>query len=359
VSRTFQRMALILLAPLLAFAMAARAALPAPPDAETGSLSPDLLESIERLDSADWQTREAADYELRDDDEVSLRDLEIALQTLDLSPEQRLRLLRVAGEEFLRVPRAAMGIRSSGAAGPGAGAGVEIIPAAQAGFHAHEVLNPGDRIVEADGVRIREFDDLRAAILRHDAGGVMQVTLIRMGRRMHVEVQLGDYGNLNNAAGLEPRILSRAWDLRSSEYDLTAHALANVADSGLTKAEWEGLGGEAYGNDSTRITTRTAHAARVRGQAEDPPAPGLRVGGSGRPFDPDAQPSQPQLSDLSVLRSSRARKIAQLAARESRLEDPDLSPRQKNALARQISRLRNDIAALERQIIERQALRSP
>jgi len=351
------RSGMIVAAGLLAASTAVGSSDPPRPAGDGGSVDPGLRESVEMLDSADWTARETAEVELRAARSFTLDDFETALESLELSAEQRLRLLEVARARFQETPRAAMGIRADRRTE--SGTGVPVIPIEESGFHAHKVLEPGDRIIEADGIPIRDFDDLRAAILRHDMGEIMQAVVLREGRRVEVRIRLGDYGALPRAAPLEPQIMGRAWSIRARDYDLVSALRGGVVDTGLTEAEWERLG---RGVGSGRGSGEDPRRSRRRGARDNESAPpGLRVGGAGKPFDPARTRPRPQIRDanragleaqLVVLRD-REQQIENLRAR---LENVNLTPGQKEAVLRQIALLERNVRVIRQRIEEQRRL---
>jgi hypothetical protein len=68
-----------------------------------------------------------------------------------------------------------------------------VVTGVQPGFPAAEVLQPGDRIVAADGKSFEAgftFEDFRGLVGRKRAGTVLQVTVMRSGKEMRTGVRL-------------------------------------------------------------------------------------------------------------------------------------------------------------------------
>ena len=170
---------------------------------------PPIAELVDRLDSPVFAAREQATADLLSRRDLTLENAEWLLTEPDLSPEQRLRLERVALEVFARGPRAALGIRFP----PESREGVRI-QEVLGEFPASEVLRAGDRITEADGLPITRQATFRAAILSHDPGEIMAMTLVRNGERLKVDVPLGSFAKLSGAASPRPGDLLAAWTLR-------------------------------------------------------------------------------------------------------------------------------------------------
>lgn len=172
---------------------------------------PPIAELVERLDSPVFAAREQATADLLSRRDLTLENAEWLLTEPGLSPEQRLRLERVALEVFARGPRAALGIRFP----PESREGVRI-QEVLGEFPASEVLRAGDRIIEADGLPISKQATFRAAILSHAPGEVMAMRLIRNGERLRIDVPLGSFANLSGAASPRPGDLLAAWTLRQA-----------------------------------------------------------------------------------------------------------------------------------------------
>lgn len=129
----------------------------------------------------------------------------------DLSPEQKLWLDELALQVFARGPRAALGISFP----PDDRGGVRIMNVV-AGFPAADLLVAGDRILAADGLPLSRQAMLRAAILSHSPGEILELRVEREGKTLDISVPLGSFGNLRGAASPRPSDLVAAWTLRQT-----------------------------------------------------------------------------------------------------------------------------------------------
>lgn len=184
----------------------------------------DIADLVTKLDAPDLATREAATRALRvhvdgaDGNAAALTpedQLKLLLEqfrTRNLTLEQKTRLSLVARDLFIMTDRAGMGVSF------GMEVGEEGIPIAgtvkQAGFYAHEVLKPGDVIRAADGLPVRSRPEIRAAVLSHDPGDVMSLTILRGGTIRKVDLKLGSFAKLDRPELPENSTLDRAWNLR-------------------------------------------------------------------------------------------------------------------------------------------------
>lgn len=165
---------------------------------------------IDELGDASYQTRQHATVALESMRSLTLDAIEQLAVRGGLAAEQRYRLMRVGWSRFRTEPRAGMGI-SFGAA---ADRGVRLERTIQ-GFHAAEVLAPGDIILQADGQEVNQRSDLQSAILSHTPGETMTLRVLRGTTESRVEVRLGSYGDLNNGGYQLPEpILRAAWNFR-------------------------------------------------------------------------------------------------------------------------------------------------
>ncbi|MCA9287436.1 MAG: PDZ domain-containing protein, partial [Phycisphaerales bacterium] len=166
---------------------------------------------IALFDAEDYAARQNAAEFIMTTRSVELGTLLPHLRRDNLSPEARSRLNNIASLIFRVTPRAAMGVqfdRSSG--GPVIISAVVETPL----FRAHEVLEAGDQVLEADGTPIRTYDEFQAAILSHDPYGAMRLAIRRRGEIKRVIVPLGDFMRLGTAMMPTDQILEQAWERR-------------------------------------------------------------------------------------------------------------------------------------------------
>jgi hypothetical protein len=232
-------------------------------DGGTLDTRPPATELIARLDSPVFAARQRALADLLGRDELTLDAAEWMLTEPTLSPEQRLRLERLALEVFARGPRAAVGIRF-----PPETEGPVRIQEVLAGFPASVVLRAGDQILDADGMSMVRQATFRAAILSHAPGEVMPMTVLREGASFEVQVPLASFAALTGAAPPRPGDLLAAWTLRRAR-DAIEPLDAPVVPEPTTPEGAAGLpepGSSAW--------------ASAFGTGDAPP--GLRMGGQGR-----------------------------------------------------------------------------
>lgn len=187
--------------------------------------STDIADLVTKLDDPDLNTRESATRALRmhaDNfgpaadgaltQEEQLKLLLEQFRTRDLTLEQETRLSLIARDLFAMTDRAGMGVSfalEDGSGGVGIAGTIR-----QPGFYAHECLKPGDVIRTADGLPVRTRQEMRAAVLSHDPGDTMALTVLRGGTILKVDLKLGNFSNLGNPEIPEHRTIDRAWKLR-------------------------------------------------------------------------------------------------------------------------------------------------
>lgn len=186
----------------------------APAAAERG---PDVLEAlIADLSSPDFETRQRASDRLALDPAVTFADIERVLKTRHLPLEAHARLLTAARDRFRFSPRGAMGV----------GFNLRflqsriVIDRTYAPFPCHRILQPGDLIVEADGVRLHgptAQPTIQGLIVARDPGSVMKLVVRRGAEKLELDVPLGRFADLENS-NLDELRLARAWRTRSREY---------------------------------------------------------------------------------------------------------------------------------------------
>jgi hypothetical protein len=172
-----------------------------------------LSRLVELLDDSSWIVREQSTQMIGNPNEgFELSMIAPILERGDLSPEARQRLWIAARELFGRTTKAGLGV-GFGAIRDG---GVEIRTVVQEvdQFPAAAMLVPGDLIVRADGQPLLDSDDLRAMIISHDPGEILNVMVERGERVLDLDLPLGSYKFLRGAAPISPHIADRAITLR-------------------------------------------------------------------------------------------------------------------------------------------------
>lgn len=216
-------------------------ALPAEANPPTQSQSPmDVL--LDAFASDNYVEREAASaalLQLAPRDEVVIE----TLQTRDLLPEQRERLVGILRDRFLTGSRPALGIRMQ----PSARGGVEVVDVVHNGFPASEFLRPGDVIIRLGDADFRaqpSLDFLRQTILSFEPGETVRLRLIRGENELELNVPLGSFDALNAPSQLSQADLYSAWELRARRVGLMR-----------TIGRPIGMGGEAL---AVPVTSRPA-----------------------------------------------------------------------------------------------------
>lgn len=189
------------------------AAIPAAPDAQPART---LDELIADLSSPDFDTRQIATDRLMTDSAITFADLEAVLQTRELPIEAHARLSLAARERFRQTPRGAMGVGFN----LGSLRNRIVIDRTYAPFPCHQILEPGDVIVSADGVRLHgpmAQPTIQGLIVARDPGSVMKLVVRRGAEKLQLDVPLGRFADLENS-NLDPDRLVRAWRTRSRDY---------------------------------------------------------------------------------------------------------------------------------------------
>lgn len=169
---------------------------------------------VELLDSDDYVARQSAAEWIYSTPSIALPTIEPYLINASLSPETRSRLDAIGHILFTVTPRGAMGVQFERA-------GVAPIIIRQTVrdnpfFRAHEVLMPGDQVLQADGEPINTYDEFQGAILSHDPYETIRLEVLREGRTVELDVPLGDYMRLGNGTIPPEHVLRMAWDRRLS-----------------------------------------------------------------------------------------------------------------------------------------------
>ena len=214
------------------------------------------------------------------------------------------------------------------------------------------MLRRGDRIVEAQGHLVRDWDRFRALILSNDPGDTFEVLVVRDGETLDLAFQLGEYDNLDNPNPIESSILEEAWQIRvasSDGYD------GPSADTGFaTEPEWR--------------------KDKMLAQANWPQDPrNTRVRRSGRSMRPSATGQQARFDwgeyqqfgagvdgrdatavsrrrQLDIYRDYLAKQTALLEGLKQRLEDDGLDPQTRQSIVSRIEQKTSAIAHLKRWI---------
>lgn len=179
-----------------------------------------LARLIDQLNTGDFKARTQADRDLFDDQAITLPMLEQALKDRGAQStiDTRLRLTSAARVRFMQSPRAAMGIQFwQNRNLPGR----VVIERTFPEFKISKVLEPGDMIVEADGVSLKgplAQRRLQALIVSHDPGDVVPLTVRRGAHRLDLKAELGERETLPNASFVDPTVMERAWQVRSESY---------------------------------------------------------------------------------------------------------------------------------------------
>lgn len=196
---------------------AAIAAEPQPVEASPESASTASL--IQRLGSSVAGEREQSEARLVGAPGATLDVLIRAAIDTHLSPEQRLRLTRVAYQRFASTPRAALGISFQPAFVGGAESGAVIAGTIQ-GFDSQRALKPGDTIYALDDVRIHSMEDGKRVIQARDPGDRVALRVFRDGQPIIVHLTLGSMTDLERTSpagvqrGPEPVVIRDAFKLR-------------------------------------------------------------------------------------------------------------------------------------------------
>jgi hypothetical protein len=179
-----------------------------------------LQQLVADLNSPDFRTRELATVRIRDDKTVSLAQIEEILTTQDLPLEAHSRLVTIARERFSTSPRAAMGVQFDLTTLRDR----IVIDNTFEPFDCHRVLEPGDIIIEADGIPLRSGAArpmIQGLIISRDPGDTMTLVVRRGKEKLTVDVKLGDFRELRSNT-LDELRLYRAWKARSTAYTRSA-----------------------------------------------------------------------------------------------------------------------------------------
>ena len=319
---------------------------------------------LDLLDSPDWAVRQGATEMLREDETIGLDEIEGLIADPSLSPEARLRLEGVARERFMTSSRAAVGMSWARASDERFGV---VVASLTSGFEARDVLRVGDRIIEAQGRAVRDWERFRALILSNDPGDVFDLVVVRDGVAEEVSFELGDYDSLGNPSTLDSSLLEEAWDVRASAYPGRADALADAVDTGYVAGqEWNLVKAEIQSQwrQSGRLPAgvRTTLGSRRASAELGDLGPRVAAAGHQAAFDwgqvvrvrlPDEVRGEdmiPTKRELEAYRRAREVQLALLADLRGRLTDQDLDEETRQALTERVQRSAAGVENLTRWI---------
>lgn len=186
--------------------------------------TPVPAELIDALKAADFRAREDATNQLIGRADFKIQDLDGALKTPGLTPEQRARLLRAVRSRFFDGQRAALGV----AFDQFNNFGGNVIQRTIRNFPSGAVLRPGDQLIEIDGWtlpggggRFGSSSSARPYIICHDPGDVVPIKINRDGVEMTLDVPLGRFSDLQGEPLTEME-LEEAWRVRAARYHPSA-----------------------------------------------------------------------------------------------------------------------------------------
>ena len=193
-----------------------------------------LAPFVEQLDSGSLERREEATRRIPRIPGLDLTHVEAVLADGSLSPEQRVRLERIAENLFASTPRAGMGVRFA----LDSGDRVSLAGVVEDGnFPAAGVLQAGDLFLEVDGNDRVTQEWLKNWIISHVPGESLRCVVLRGGERMVLDVPLGSYDDLGNPGGLDQTTIERAYRLRQSRIGAGIEPVASVAGT-LSAVDW-------------------------------------------------------------------------------------------------------------------------
>ena len=206
-----------------------------------------LEEWVAKLNADDPLERQAAATAIRESD-TDIKSIFEIMKRPTLSLEQRKRLEAVAREPFENSPRAGLGVSFDRSIDDGT---VRIIGTVdRPGFHAHEVLKPGDTVRELDGLPVRTQEQARGVILSHDPGDTLDVLVVRQGTPVRASIKLGSFMDLDIGGpmnqlrqDLRGRSLDSAFRIRLLR-ELGDHVKQSGAapiDAGFSAETWDGI----------------------------------------------------------------------------------------------------------------------
>jgi len=229
-----------------------------------------LGDIVEQLGDEDLATRERATEVLADVAVWDERVLAQVCQRADLCEESRLRVLEAMYTRFANSPRPAVGISM------GAGEfGIQITEV-RPPFPARRVLRQGDVIEMIGGVDFRadprNLVKLQVTIASYDPGDVVDMLILRDKEEMTVQVELGNFEDLQGQAAPRTETLLRAaFEMRAHRLGLgDPHSAPIVAP--VSRFDWD---------RSSRAPQRAVDPGAVMAGGQASLIPGRPTGGIG------------------------------------------------------------------------------
>lgn len=203
--------------------------------ATLATASPPDPSALERLDAPTLASRDAAESALREHESHGVDDLLLTLGEVELSPEGRRRLARVAFERFAGSARAGMGVEFDVERPRDEGVPIRRpVP----NFPAFELIEAGDVMLIADGIALNDNEMMGTIIVSHDPGDVIPVTLLRNGERLDLEIPLGSFSDLQQNTRVRLDRLQRAFVLRANRLGVELAASEGIVGEGLDLDAW-------------------------------------------------------------------------------------------------------------------------
>lgn len=243
--------------------------------------APEELPPVEKLvsdlGSDNITLRMEAELKLTEGPGLALRDLEAAIKTTKLDPEQRLRLLAAANARFCMEPRAAMGIQPSNM---DSGQHGLVLGQIMRGFPSKDVLRVNDRLLSVDDQTIGDILDMQRVIFSHDPGDEVPVVLTRDGATLHLRVKLGRFEDLRQSGQLTVDTLERAWQFRCRLYP-GADVKPSPIESGISDMDWKTVARPDFEDGGDPLDAR-ARLNQARFQDDEARNTELVAGGESR-----------------------------------------------------------------------------
>ncbi|MBX3351790.1 MAG: PDZ domain-containing protein [Phycisphaeraceae bacterium] len=196
-------------------------------DVATGELT--LTEVLAQLSSEDYAQREVATQLLANVAMWDERALAEACATVDLCPEARVRVREALYSRFAASPGPAVGISMS----PERSVNGVVILSVMQNYPASRVLRANDVLMRIGDVDLRADPTnqrVQEVIASYQPGDRVPMTILRDEREIVVEVELGQFANLDpNLSQRNEMILRQAWNLRSRRLGLSDDEAAAVA----------------------------------------------------------------------------------------------------------------------------------